>query len=97
MKYIFIAIIKLYRITLSKILPPSCRFTPSCSQYGITAISRFGAVKGGILTLMRIARCNPFSEGGYDPVPWEYSFYDSFVAFVKKKILKKKDDDNGKV
>jgi hypothetical protein len=69
MKYIFIAFIKLYRVTLSKILPSSCRFTPSCSAYAIVALERFGAVKGGFLSLKRIVRCNPFSEGGYDPVP----------------------------
>ncbi|NLJ17065.1 MAG: membrane protein insertion efficiency factor YidD [Clostridiales bacterium] len=69
MKYLMIAIIKLYRMTLSKVLPPSCRFTPSCSEYAIIAVERFGAVKGGYLALKRIIRCNPFSEGGYDPVP----------------------------
>jgi hypothetical protein len=69
MKYIFIGLIKLYRLTLSKILPPSCRFTPSCSAYAIIALQRFGAVKGGFLTLKRIARCNPFSPGGEDLVP----------------------------
>lgn len=69
MKYLFIGLIKLYRVTLSKILPPSCRFTPSCSEYAIIAIGRFGAVKGGYLSLKRIIRCNPFCEGGHDPVP----------------------------
>jgi hypothetical protein len=69
MKYILIALIKLYRITLSKIIPTSCRFTPSCSVYAITAIERFGAVRGGFLTVKRIARCNPFSKGGEDLVP----------------------------
>lgn len=69
MKYLFIGLIKLYRVTLSKILPPSCRFTPSCSEYAIIAIGRFGAVKGGYLSLKRIVRCNPFCEGGHDPVP----------------------------
>jgi hypothetical protein len=69
MKYIFIALIKLYRNTLSKIIPPSCRFTPSCSVYAITAIERFGALKGGFLSVKRIARCNPFSAGGVDEVP----------------------------
>lgn len=69
MKYLFIGLIKFYRVTLSKILPPSCRFTPSCSEYAIIAIGRFGAVKGGYLSLKRIIRCNPFCEGGHDPVP----------------------------
>ncbi len=69
MKFIFLSVIKLYRLTLSRILPPCCRFYPTCSQYGLTAIRRFGAVKGGYLTLWRIFRCNPFGKYGYDPVP----------------------------
>lgn len=73
MKYLFIAIIKLYRLTLSKILPPCCRFYPSCSEYGLSAIRRFGAVKGGYLALWRIIRCNPFGRGGYDPVPDKFT------------------------
>lgn len=72
MKYLFIAIIKLYRLTLSKILPPCCRYYPSCSEYGLTAVRQFGAVKGGYLALWRIIRCNPFGHGGYDPVPKKF-------------------------
>lgn len=72
MKYLFLGIIKLYRLTLSKILPRCCRFYPSCSEYGMTAIRRFGAVKGGYLALWRIFRCNPFGRGGYDPVPEKF-------------------------
>jgi len=68
-RYFLIGLIKLYRITLSKILPPSCRYTPSCSQYAITAIERFGAFKGGCLAFMRILRCHPWAAGGPDPVP----------------------------
>ena len=75
MKYLLIAIIKLYRVTLSKIKPPCCRFYPTCSAYGIEAIRRFGAVKGGCLTVRRIAWCNPFSADGYDPVPEKYYFF----------------------
>lgn len=72
MKYLLIGLIKLYRITLSKLKPPCCRFYPTCSVYGINAIRRFGSVKGGYLTVRRILRCNPFSAGGYDPVPEEF-------------------------
>ena len=75
MKYLFIALIKLYKLTISKLKPPCCRFYPTCSSYGIEAIGRFGAVKGGCLTLKRIGRCNPFSAGGYDPVPEEFYFF----------------------
>ncbi|MCL2077230.1 MAG: membrane protein insertion efficiency factor YidD [Oscillospiraceae bacterium] len=73
MKYIFIAFIRLYRITLSKILPPSCRFTPSCSAYAITALERFGVVKGGYLAFRRLIRCNPYN-GGEDNVPQVFTW-----------------------
>jgi len=68
MKRLFIFIIKAYQKFISPVLPPSCRFYPSCSQYGIEAITKYGAVKGSIMTIWRILRCNPFSKGGYDPV-----------------------------
>ena len=74
MKYLFLGIIKLYRLTLSKILPPCCRYYPSCSEYATSAIRRFGAVKGGYLALWRIIRCNPYGRGGYDPVPERFRF-----------------------
>ena len=70
MKKIFIGLIKFYRKYISGIKShPTCKFTPTCSEYGIQAIEKYGAFKGGILTLWRILRCNPFSKGGYDPVP----------------------------
>jgi hypothetical protein len=75
MKYLLIGLIKLYRLTLSKIKPPCCRFYPTCSVYGINAIRRYGSVKGGCLTVRRIVRCNPWNAGGYDPVPEEFSFF----------------------
>lgn len=74
MKYLLIAAIKLYQKTLSRLLPPCCRFYPSCSRYAVTALGRFGAVKGGYLAIRRIVRCNPFSAGGNDPVPERFSF-----------------------
>ena len=61
--------IRLYQVTLSQLSPPACRYVPSCSHYGYEAISRHGLVKGGWLAAKRIARCNPFQPGGYDPVP----------------------------
>ena len=71
MKYILIGMISIYQmIPLSS--HSKCRFSPSCSNYGIEAISRFGAFKGSILTIKRIFRCSPFSKkSGYDPVPRE--------------------------
>lgn len=90
MKYILIGLIKLYRITLSERLPRSCRFTPSCSQYALTAVSRFGAVKGGFLAFWRICRCNPYSAGGWDPVPEEYRFFHSVKQHIAGIFSKNK-------
>ena len=69
MKKFLLAGIRFYRKHLSPHLPPSCRFQPTCSQYAITAIERFGPWKGLRLAIWRILRCNPFCRGGYDPVP----------------------------
>lgn len=70
MKRVLIGIIKFYRKYISGMKSaPTCKFTPTCSEYGIEAIEKYGALKGGLLTAWRILRCNPFSKGGYDPVP----------------------------
>jgi putative membrane protein insertion efficiency factor len=69
MKYIFIFFIKLYRRFISPLKKPSCRFTPTCSQYALEAFREHGAIYGLFLTCDRILRCNPYSAGGYDPVP----------------------------
>lgn len=70
MKRILIGLIKFYRKNISGLKPAStCKFIPTCSEYGLEAIEKYGALKGGLLTLWRILRCNPFSKGGYDPVP----------------------------
>ena len=69
MKSILLGLIRLYQLTLSRVLPPTCRFYPSCSEYSLEAISRHGAWRGGWLAVKRIARCHPFNPGGYDPVP----------------------------
>ncbi len=68
-KAILLGVIRLYQITLSRLLPPACRFTPSCSQYSYEAIARHGAIRGIGLAIKRITRCHPFNPGGYDPVP----------------------------
>ncbi|RYE31236.1 MAG: membrane protein insertion efficiency factor YidD [Sphingobacteriaceae bacterium] len=65
----FILIIRLYQFLLSPILGASCRFTPTCSQYGLEAIRKYGPFKGGWLTLKRIGRCHPWGKHGPDPVP----------------------------
>lgn len=69
MKKILIGLIRFYKKYISPKSPPCCRFIPSCSQYGLEAVERYGALKGSFLTLIRILRCNPWSAGGYDPVP----------------------------
>ncbi len=69
MKYIGLALIRVYQMTLAKVLPPSCRFEPSCSHYTYEAIEKYGLIKGSWLGFKRILRCNPFNPGGYDPVP----------------------------
>lgn len=69
MKYVALAVIRFYQLTLSRALPPSCRFEPSCSHYTFEAIQKHGLFKGGWLGLKRIGRCHPLSPGGYDPVP----------------------------
>lgn len=69
MKKVLLALIKFYRAAVSPHTAPHCKYIPTCSQYGLEAIERFGALKGSALTIWRILRCNPFSKGGYDPVP----------------------------
>ena len=69
MKNILIAMIRFYQKFLSPLKHTRCPYTPTCSQYGLEAIQKYGAVKGSLLACWRILRCNPFYKGGYDPVP----------------------------
>jgi len=68
MKRLAMGLIRLYQMTVSRVLPPTCRFTPSCSQYGYEAIEKHGFFKGGWMAIRRISHCHPFNPGGYDPV-----------------------------
>lgn len=68
MKQIAILILRSYKYAISPLLSPSCRFTPTCSEYAIEAISKYGFWKGAAMGLKRLSRCHPFSDGGYDPV-----------------------------
>ena len=67
--WILLIPIYFYRACISPLKPPTCRFVPTCSEYAIEALEKHGVVKGSLLTIFRILRCNPFSKGGYDPVP----------------------------
>ena len=64
-----VLVLRLYQLTLSPMLGPVCRFAPSCSSYAVTAVRRYGVLHGGWLTARRLARCHPWNDGGWDPVP----------------------------
>ena len=64
-----IGLIRFYQICISPLFPPSCRFYPTCSEYALDAVRKYGAFKGSFLACKRILRCNPYCRGGYDPVP----------------------------
>ena len=66
---IVIGLIRLYQTTLSPLLPRSCRFEPSCSEYTLQSIDKYGVIKGVALGAQRISKCHPFHPGGYDPIP----------------------------
>ncbi|WP_295580132.1 membrane protein insertion efficiency factor YidD [uncultured Oscillibacter sp.] len=69
MKRVLLALVRFYRKAVSPYRQPCCNYTPTCSQYALEAIEKYGALKGGYLAFRRILRCNPFHKGGYDPVP----------------------------
>ena len=69
MKYLLLKFVRLYQVAISPMLPPRCRYTPTCSQYAVEALQKHGAYKGSMLALRRICRCHPFGGSGYDPVP----------------------------
>lgn len=69
MKTLLIALIRFYRRYFSPLKSPCCRFVPTCSEYALEAIQKYGAAKGGLLAVKRILKCHPFHKGGYDPVP----------------------------
>ena len=73
MKKIFIGLIRGYQKFISPLFPPSCRYYPTCSNYSVQAIQKHGAIKGSLMGIARILRCDPFVKGGYDPVPEQFS------------------------
>jgi hypothetical protein len=72
---IFILPIMVYKYFISVLLPPACKFYPTCSVYAIEALKKYGVIKGSYLSIIRIIRCSPLSYGGFDPVPDSFSFY----------------------
>jgi len=68
MKRMFMLLIKFYRMFISPLKPPSCRYIPTCSEYALIAVEKYGALRGGWMAVKRILRCHPFHKGGYDPV-----------------------------
>ncbi len=68
MKTILLAVLRGYKWLISPLMPPACRYVPSCSEYAMEAIARYGAIRGGIKAAWRLLRCHPFARGGYDPV-----------------------------
>lgn len=69
MKTLAIALIRFYQMCISPLIPPRCRFYPTCSQYALEAVQKYGFLKGSYLATKRILKCHPFHKGGYDPVP----------------------------
>ena len=69
MKTVLLGLIRAYQLLLSPILPRSCRFFPSCSEYALQAVGRYGSLRGGWLTVKRLLRCHPLHPGGFDPIP----------------------------
>lgn len=68
MKTVLVALLRFYKAAISPFLPPSCRFTPTCSEYAMGAIERYGVLRGGWKGIRRLSKCHPFHPGGYDPV-----------------------------
>lgn len=69
MKRAMFASLRFYKRHISPLLPPACKYTPTCSEYAMQAVERYGAAYGGYLAARRLLRCHPFAKGGYDPVP----------------------------
>ena len=69
MKKIMMTLIRFYQREISPLYPPRCRYIPTCSEYALQAVEKYGALRGGWLALRRLLRCHPFQKGGYDPVP----------------------------
>ncbi|WP_100151881.1 membrane protein insertion efficiency factor YidD [Snodgrassella alvi] len=69
MRYLLLGLIRFYQYAISPLLPPRCRYSPTCSQYAVLALQKYGVFKGGWLTIKRICRCHPWGGCGHDPLP----------------------------
>ncbi|MCL6516000.1 membrane protein insertion efficiency factor YidD [Alicyclobacillus sp.] len=69
LRWLVLKLIRLYQVAISPLTPPRCRFVPSCSQYALEAVTRFGVWRGGLLAVRRLVKCGPWHPGGFDPVP----------------------------
>ena len=69
MKRFLLSALRFYKVQVSPVLPPACRYTPTCSEYAIEAVERYGPWRGSVMAIRRVLACNPFARGGYDPVP----------------------------
>lgn len=95
MKYIAIALINFYRRFISPLFPAKCKYYPTCSAYALTAVKRFGFIRGTMLAVWRILRCNPWSLGGIDPVPEKFTFKASKFDYESLGKEDENPDDNG--
>lgn len=84
------ALIRLYQNGVSRYTQPHCIYIPTCSGYALEAIERFGAIRGGLLAVWRLLRCNPFARGGYDPVPEYFTFRRLYHVYPKRKKDKRR-------
>ncbi|MEG2204491.1 MAG: membrane protein insertion efficiency factor YidD, partial [Oscillospiraceae bacterium] len=78
------ALVRLYQRAISSYTQPHCIYIPTCSAYAIEAMDRYGAVRGGLLAVWRLLRCNPFAKGGYDPVPEHFTFKREYQVYPHK-------------
>ena len=85
MKRIFKRLIRFYQKAVSAYTQPHCIYIPTCSAYAIEAIERFGVVRGGLLSVWRILRCNTFARGGYDPVPEHFTFRREYKVYPRRR------------
>lgn len=94
MRWIAMLLIKFYQKCISPLFPAKCKYRPTCSAYAMTAFRRFGFIRGFLLAGWRILRCNPWSLGGYDPVPEKFTFKRKIYDFCEDASAEEAEDDN---